>query len=292
MGSSNIIFVGSDAENGRQFHVRVPRDANTDDLVDAIAFHEKMPPECFHLTHLSRSLPRATLLSALSIHAFSTVHLYLIDDMRRRDVLKKAQHRSDREARRYVGRDGTERLRRRGQSKPYQYDDNVPGYEKLRMVAGEVYQPYPVHLSSSFADTPSPTPSAPSTMTPALTPRLTPTPTMAPAPWPKRERRKNNSRDLFTSTPLIHSPTSLNFPLTPESIKLHLKRSSGDMERYRKDDKSVYIVEEDLPQVQPGRIVIEKQTGCIDLAKMYEGCGNYSYGQELLGRRCWYGACY
>ncbi|WVQ80851.1 hypothetical protein IAT38_002958 [Cryptococcus sp. DSM 104549] len=160
-----LLFVGSDHENGRQFHVYVPDDATTDDLVSAVSAHENLPAEDFLLQHLDTPLrPSAThraattsittaasrtrtapppRLSTLSISHFSTVHFYLLSDLRARDLARRAAFAREAEERgRYVARYGTEKLRRRKrgvlEERRREREEKVPGYAKLRAEVGEV----------------------------------------------------------------------------------------------------------------------------------------------------------
>ncbi|KAK8845559.1 hypothetical protein IAR55_006274 [Kwoniella newhampshirensis] len=128
-----IIFVGTDYEGGRQFHVWVPRAGNTEDLVEAIRIHELLPSSSLLIQHDSLPLLPSHSLRSQQVVPYSSVHLYLLSDLRERE--KKRQEEKEGRGR-YVTKNGKERLRRRSKrvvaQRKKEEEERVGGYDELR----------------------------------------------------------------------------------------------------------------------------------------------------------------
>ncbi|WVW81792.1 hypothetical protein I302_103789 [Kwoniella bestiolae CBS 10118] len=112
-----MIFVGTEHTRGKQFHVWVNQHGTSEDLIEAISHHETLPPSSFILQHSPSSspiIPFQPLLSQ-SITPYSTVHLFHIEDLRRREIQRKSAQKVEYERRgRYESKkDGKMKLRRR-----------------------------------------------------------------------------------------------------------------------------------------------------------------------------------
>ncbi|WWD22510.1 hypothetical protein CI109_107003 [Kwoniella shandongensis] len=136
-----IVFVGTDYDGGRQFHVRVPRCGKTEDLIQAIGEHESLPPSSFLIQHHDLPLHPHLDLFSQDIIPYSSVHLYLISALRLRESKRLEEREREREERgRYVGKDGKEKLRRRSRRMiaklKKEEGEKIPGYSELRRAAG------------------------------------------------------------------------------------------------------------------------------------------------------------
>ncbi|OCF59661.1 hypothetical protein L486_02333 [Kwoniella mangroviensis CBS 10435] len=112
-----MIFVGTEHKRGKQFHVWVNQYGTSEDLVEAICLHERLSPNSFILQHKLTSDPIIPFqpLRSQDILPYSVVHLYYIDDLRGRELKRKAEQKEEYEKRgRYMSKvDGKMKLRRR-----------------------------------------------------------------------------------------------------------------------------------------------------------------------------------
>ncbi|WVQ76207.1 hypothetical protein IAR50_005872 [Cryptococcus sp. DSM 104548] len=111
------IFIGCDQDPRLQGHVTVRKDASVEDLVIAIAKHIRLPPPSFFTTWNSHPLNGQVSLASQGIVPFSAVHIFPIKAMQDQHKAEQEKNKKEREARHYVGRDGSLKVRRRDRQK-------------------------------------------------------------------------------------------------------------------------------------------------------------------------------
>ncbi|WWC58120.1 uncharacterized protein I303_100655 [Kwoniella dejecticola CBS 10117] len=148
-GKKMMIFVGTEYQGGRQFHVSLRPAATTEELVQAISAHESIPPQSFIVQHPSISLLPSSPLVSQGIKEYSTVHLYRLEDLRQKELKRKNDQKEEIERRgRYISKkDGKEKLRRRTRKALMEHkqemrlaargEGQVPCYRELDNIARE-----------------------------------------------------------------------------------------------------------------------------------------------------------
>ncbi|WWC85802.1 uncharacterized protein L201_000669 [Kwoniella dendrophila CBS 6074] len=110
-----MIFVGTEYKGGRQFHVWLNDRATTEDLIEAISVHEKISSSSFIIQHPHIPILPNIKLIEQGLIDFSVVHLYLLEDLRLKEIKRKEELKKEYEERgRYLSKkDGKLKLRRR-----------------------------------------------------------------------------------------------------------------------------------------------------------------------------------